>query len=111
GARDHRGRMGRGYNRGGRVHMSAVPDETIVLRDNFIAHGRTVPIENGWSWIAAAWSIFRRAAGIWIGMVLTLAVIYTVLAVLPVIGAVGRFVVGAVFTAGRAPPSRTLSPD
>ena len=67
--------------------MSAVPDETIVLRDKFVPHGRTVPTANGWSWIAAAWSIFRRAAGIWIGMVLTLAVIYTVLAVLPVIGA------------------------
>ena len=88
--------------------MSAVPDETIVLRDKFVAHGRTVPTENGWTWIAAAWSIFRRAAGIWIGMVLTLAVIYTVLAVLPVIGAIASFVVGPVFTAGLVLTSRTI---
>src|SRR5207249_11097296 len=108
GARDDRAAMGRGYNRGGRVHMSAVPDETIVLRDQFVPHGRTVPTENGWTWIAAAWSIFRRAAGIWIGMVLTLAVIYTVLAVLPVIGAIASFVVGPVFTAGLVLTSRTI---
>ena len=88
--------------------MSAVPDETIVLRDKFVPHGRTVPTENGWTWIAAAWSIFRRAAGIWIGMVLTLAVIYTVLAVLPVIGAIASFVVGPVFTAGLVLTSRTI---
>ena len=88
--------------------MSAIPDETIVLRDSFVAHGRTVPTGNGWTWIAAAWSIFRRAAGIWIGMVLTLAVIYTVLAVLPVIGAIASFVVGPVFTAGLVLTSRTI---
>ena len=86
----------------------AGPDETINLRDTYVAHGRGVPFENGWSWIAAAWSIFRRAAGIWIGMVLTLAVIYTVLAVLPVIGAIASFVVGPVFTAGLVLTSRTI---
>ena len=26
-------------------------DETIVLRDKFVPHGRTVPTENGWTWI------------------------------------------------------------
>ena len=88
--------------------MSAVPDETIVLRDKFVVHGRTVPIENGWTWIAAAWSIFRRAAGIWIGMVLTLAVVYTVLAMLPIVGAIASFVVGPVFTAGLVLTSRTI---
>jgi uncharacterized membrane protein len=88
--------------------MSAVPDETIVLRDKFVAHGRTVPIERGWTWIADAWSIFRRAFGIWIGMVITLAIIYTVLAVLPVIGAIASFVLGPVLTAGLVLTSRTI---
>jgi uncharacterized membrane protein len=83
-------------------------DETIVLRDDFVAHGRTVPIEHGWTWIATAWSIFRRAFGIWIGMVVTLAIIYTVLAVLPVIGAIASFVLGPVFTAGLVLTSRTI---
>jgi uncharacterized membrane protein len=88
--------------------MSAVPDETIVLRDKFVPHGRTVPAEHGWTWIADAWSIFRRAAGIWIGMVLTLFVISIVLAVLPLIGQVASFVLWPVFTAGLVLTSRTI---
>ena len=87
--------------------MSAT-EETVVLRENFVPNGRTVPIENGWTWIADAWSIFRRAPGIWIGMVLTLAVIYIVLAVLPLIGAIASFVLGPVFTAGLVIASRTI---
>jgi uncharacterized membrane protein len=84
--------------------MSAIPDETIVLRDKFVAHGRTVPIEHGWTWIEAAWSIFRRAAGVWIGMTLVLLVIY----LLPVIGTIASFVLGPVFTAGLVLVSRTI---
>jgi len=87
--------------------MSAT-EKTVVLRENFVPNGRTVPIENGWTWIADAWSIFRRAPGIWIGMVLTLAVIYIVLAVLPLIGAIASFVLGPVFTAGLVIASRTI---
>jgi hypothetical protein len=88
--------------------MSAVGDETIVLRDKFIPHGRTVPIENGWTWIADAWSIFRRAAGIWIGMVLTLFVISVVLAFIPFIGQIASVVLWPVFTAGLVLASRTI---
>ena len=55
------------------------PDETIVLREKFVPNGRAVPIGNGWTWIEAAWSIFRRAAGLWIGMTLVLALIYLLL--------------------------------
>ena len=42
-------------------------DETITLRDAFVARGRAVPFESGWTWLAAAWSIFKRAAGVWTG--------------------------------------------
>jgi len=87
--------------------MSAT-EKTVVLRENFVPNGRTVPIENGWTWIADAWSIFRRAPGTWIGMVLALAVIYIVLAVLPLIGAIASFVLGPVFTAGLVIASRTI---
>lgn len=86
----------------------AAKDETIVLRDSFVPHGRTVAFENGWTWIAAAWEIFRRAAGIWIGMVLTLAVIYIVLAAVPIAGAIASIVAGPVFTGGLMLASRTL---
>jgi uncharacterized membrane protein len=92
--------------------MSANPeaarDETIVLRDAFVPQGRTVPFENGWSWIAQAWAIFRRAAGVWIGMVIVLILIYVVLAALPVAGAIATIVAGPVFTGGLMLASRTI---
>jgi len=87
--------------------MSASPDETISLRDAFIAHGRGVPFENGWSWLAAAWSIFKRAAGVWIGMIIVLCLIYIVLGVIPILGAIASLAAGPVFTGGLMLASRT----
>ena len=84
-----------------------VSDETIVLRGNFLPGGRGVPTGNGWTWIAAAWSIFRAAAGTWIGMVVVFAVIFMVLAVIPLLGPVVTFILGPVFTAGLVIASRT----
>ena len=93
--------------------MSAPPgsrlspaDKTVVLSGNFIADGRTVPAENGWTWIAKAWSIFRRAIGTWIGMAVTLLIVFIVLAIVPV-GGVVSFVVTPVFGAGLVIASRT----
>jgi len=67
-------------------------DRTVVLRENFVPNGRAVPTGNGWTWIEAAWSIFRRAAGTWIGVTLALFLIYFVLFLLylwsPFVGAV-----------------------
>jgi len=94
--------------------MSATPgarispaDKTVVLSGNFIAQGRTVPVENGWAWIAAAWSIFRRAIGIWIGMAVTLLIVFIVLAMVPV-GGIVNFLVTPVFGAGLVIASRTI---
>ena len=85
----------------------AGPDETIVLRDTFVPQGRSVPFENGWNWIVAAWSIFRRAAGVWIGMVVVLALIYAVLGALPIVGAIASIVASPVLTGGLMLASRT----
>ena len=87
--------------------MSANPDETITLRDAFVAHGHGVPFENGWTWIAAAWSIFKRAAGVWIGMIIVLCLIYIVLGVIPILGAIASLAAGPVFTGGLMLASRT----
>ena len=87
--------------------MSASPDETISLRDAFVAHGRGVPFENGWTWLASAWSIFKRAAGVWIGMIIVLCLIYIVLGVVPIIGAIASLAAGPVFTGGLMLASRT----
>lgn len=87
--------------------MSA--DETIVPTGSFSPAGRTVPTGNGWTWISAAWSIFRAAAGTWIGMALVLSVIFIVLAVIPLLGPIASFVLGPVFTAGLVMASRTAA--
>jgi len=99
--------MGEDYNRRRRVHVSTSPDETITLRDAFVACGRGVPFENGWSWLAAAWSIFKRAAGVWIGMIVVLCLIFIVLGVVPVLGAIASLIAGPVFTGGLMLASRT----
>src|SRR5207248_2843459 len=80
----HRPGVGRGYNRGGEVQMSANPQAAATG----IAHARVVPMGNGWNWIASAWPIFRRAAGVWIGMVVVLLLIIIVAHLIPFIGAV-----------------------
>ena len=83
-------------------------DETIVLRGTFVDHGKLVPMGQGWTWIAQAWSIFARAAGMWIGMVLTLLVISVVLMIVPFIGALALSVLWPVFVAGLMMASRTI---
>jgi hypothetical protein len=69
---------------------------------------RRVPTGNGWTWLAAAWSIFRPAAGIWIGMVITLGVILVVVGLVPFIGALAISVLWPVFVAGLVIASRTI---
>ena len=96
------------------VSQPAGPDETIVLRSRFVPNGRRVPTGNGWNWIAAAWSIFRRAAGIWIGMILLLCVIYSVLTlcavygVFPFVAVVAMTLLYPIFAAGLVITSRTI---
>ncbi|HZE60324.1 MAG TPA: BPSS1780 family membrane protein [Burkholderiales bacterium] len=90
------------------ANPEAAKDETIVLHDAFVPHGRTVPFENGWSWIASAWSIFKRAAGVWIGMIIVLCIIYVVLGIVPIVGAIATIVAAPAFTGGLMLASRTI---
>src|SRR5258706_13492938 len=90
------------------AQVPAGPDETINLRDTFVAQGRGVPFENGWTWMGSAFSIFKRAAGVWIGMIIVLCLMYIVLGVIPVVGAIASLVAGPVFTGGLILASRTI---
>ncbi len=84
-------------------------DETIVLPGSFTPVGRTVPTGNGWTWISNAWSIFRAAVGTWIGMTIVLALIFIVLAFVPMLGPIASIVLSPVFTAGLVMASRTAA--
>jgi hypothetical protein len=77
-----------------------VADETLTPTENFLPTGRAVPMGNGWTWIAEAWSIFRRAAGTWIGMIAVVFIILTLLAVIPVIGNLASPILAMVFAGG-----------
>jgi hypothetical protein len=83
-------------------------DPTVVLPGNFIAQARGVPTGNGWTWLADAWAIFRKAAGTWIGMVVVLAVIFIVAHLIPFIGAIAMQILWPVFVGGLMLASRTI---
>ena len=76
-----------------------------------IAHARGVPMGNGWNWIASAWPIFRRAAGVWIGMVVALLLIIIVAHLMPFIGAIAIQILWPVFVGGLMIASRTIDED
>jgi uncharacterized membrane protein len=84
------------------------PDRTVVLPGNFNAHARTVPTGNGWTWLANGWAIFKRAAGLWIGMVVVLALIFIVAHLIPFIGAVAIQILWPVFIGGLMLVCRTI---
>ena len=73
-----------------------------------IAHARVVPMGNGWNWIASAWPIFSRAAGVWIGMVVALLLIIIVAHLIPFIGAIAIQILWPVFVGGLMIASRTI---
>lgn len=82
-------------------------DETIVPRDTFVPGGRTVAFENGWAWIASAWSIFKRAPGVWIGMVVVFLLICVGLSIVPIVGWIATMLAAPVFGGGFALACRT----
>ena len=83
-------------------------ETTIVLPGNFNPHARGVPTGRGWDWLADAWGIFRKAAGLWIGMVVVLAVIFIVAHLIPFIGAVAMQILWPVFVGGLMLACRTI---
>lgn len=77
-----------------------VADEAAVPPANFLPGGRGVPAARGWQWIVAGWDYFKRSAGMWIAIVVSLAVIFIVLAMVPILGSLAALVLTPVFTAG-----------
>jgi hypothetical protein len=83
-------------------------EPTVVLPGHFIPQGRGVPMGNGWTWLDDAWTIFRKAAGTWIGMVVVFAVIAIVAHLIPFIGAIAMQILWPVFVGGLMLASRSI---
>jgi uncharacterized membrane protein len=77
-----------------------VADQTVIQRGNYVPGGRGVPAGHGWNWIAEGWTLFKRAPWVWIAIIVTFAVIYFVVALVPFVGLLASFLLGPVFGAG-----------
>lgn len=87
---------------------AAVADDTVINNADFVPGGQSLPAGRGWEWIAAAWGLFKRQPGLWIGTGLLLAVVLFGLAVIPFLGAVLPTLLWPVFAAGVAIGCRAL---
>ena len=87
---------------------AAVADETVALDADFTPGGQSRPAGNGWTWIAAAWNLFKRQPGLWIGMWLLFVVIFIGASVIPLLGTVLTGVFWPVFVAGFAVGCRAM---
>lgn len=56
------------------------------IRGNFVPEGRGVAAGRGVSWIGEAWDLFKQAAGLWIGIVVVMFVMFFVAAFIPLVG-------------------------
>lgn len=70
------------------------------MAGEYVADGRALAAGRGWDWIGEAWALFKKQPGVWIGIVVIMAVIYIVAALVPVIGSIASLVFGPVFAAG-----------
>lgn len=77
-----------------------VADETLVLPGNFTPGGRARPAGSGWTWIAEGWRLFMKAPGIWIAIVLVMAIIGVAMNFIPFAGPLALGVLTPVFGGG-----------
>lgn len=73
--------------------------------------GRSVDAGRGWAWIAEGFELFKKQAGLWIGIVLVLFVIMIVLALIPVLGAIATALLMPVFGGGLMLGCQSLQRD
>ena len=77
------------------------------MRTNLQA--RQLPVEQGWRWITAGFSLFRKSPLIWIVLTITLFFLGFALSLLPIIGQLLFTLASPVFLAGLVDGARTLA--
>ena len=85
-----------------------VSDPAAAVQGKFIPGGRTVAAGRGWDWIAEGWSLFKRAAGMWIAIVITLFVLLFVIGFIPLLGPLATAILWPVLSAGLVIGCRTI---
>jgi uncharacterized membrane protein len=85
-----------------------VADAAAPVPGDFVPGGRALPAGRGWAWIAEGWKLFKRQPLAWIAVAVVLAVIFLVLAVIPILGSLAAVVLAPVFGAGVVIGSRAL---
>ncbi len=80
-----------------KAHVADTPGAPIA--GNFVAEGQTVPAGNGWSWIGAAWGMFKQQPGMWILVVIILLALMIVLGIIPIVNLLAALL-GPVFVGG-----------
>ena len=73
--------------------------------------GRAVHAGQGWTWITDGFELFKKQPGIWIAIAVVLFVILVALALIPLLGAIGTFLLLPVFVGGMMIGCRDLQRD
>jgi uncharacterized membrane protein len=60
--------------------------ESVTGTQNLASEPKAVDIGQGMAWLSEGWSMFRQAAGIWIGITLIAFAIFIVLSFIPIVG-------------------------
>jgi len=81
---------------------AAVADDTVVVGADFVPGGQSRDAGRGWAWIAAAWDLFKRQPGLWIGIWVLMVVIFIAAAFIPILGNLLTMLFWPVFMAGIA---------
>ena len=77
----------------------------------FVERGRAVAAGHGWTWIAAAFGLFRKRPGAWIVITIILGVILILLNLLPVVGWAVNTLLMPVYLGGLMLGCRALADD
>ena len=88
-----------------------VADVTTPVRGDFVPEGRGVAAERGRSWIGEAWDLFKQAAGLWIGIVVVMFVMFFVAAFIPLVGPLATMLFFPVLIGGLMLGCRALDED
>jgi len=72
---------------------------------------RAVDAGRGWGWIAEGFELFKKQAGLWIGIVVVLLVITVALSLIPLLGAIATVLLMPVFGGGLMLGCRSLHRD